>query len=280
MRKIFALALTLFISLSLITGTADAKRFGGGKSVGKQRESISQTAPTRAPTAAPAAAAPASGMSKWLGPLAGLAAGGLLASMFMGGGFDGIKGMDILMMLGLAAGAFFLFRMLRRSSATAQPQAAAYTGYSAPVAVPAMGTGGGYNATPNSASTSSRPAWFDDVAFVREAKAHFIRLQAAYDAADLNDIREYTTPEMFAEISMQLQERGDAPQKTDVTLLNADMLDVVTEADYITVSVRFHGLIREDANAPAEPFNEIWHIQKPANDRSAPWHIAGIQQAQ
>ncbi|MEQ1667934.1 MAG: Tim44 domain-containing protein, partial [Sulfuriferula sp.] len=182
----------MFISLSLITGTADAKRFGGGKSVGKQRESISQTAPTRAPAAAPAAAAPASGMSKWLGPLAGLAAGGLLASMFMGGGFDGIKGMDILMMLGLAAGAFFLFRMLRRNSAVAQPQAAAYTGYSAPVAVPAMGTGGGYNATPN--STSSRPAWFDDVAFVREAKAHFIRLQAAYDAADLNDIREYTTP--------------------------------------------------------------------------------------
>lgn len=278
MRKFLALVLTMFISLSLITGTADAKRFGGGQSVGKQRESISQTAPTRAPAAAPGAAAPASGMSKWLGPLAGLAAGGLLASMFMGGGFDGIKGMDILLMLALAAGAFFLFRMLRRSSAAAQPQAAAYTGYSAPVTVPAM-MGSGYTATPNS-STSNRPDWFDDVAFVREAKAHFIRLQAAYDAADLNDIREYTTPEMFAEVSMQLQERGSEPQKTDVTLLNADMLDVVTEADYVTVSIRFHGLIREVANAPAEPFNEIWHIQKPANDRNAAWHIAGIQQAQ
>ncbi|OIQ65161.1 Tim44-like domain protein [mine drainage metagenome] len=78
---------------------------------------------------------------------------------------------------------------------------------------------------------------------------------------------------------MQIQERGNATQKTEVTLLNADMLDIVTASDYITVSVRFHGLIREEPNAPAEPFNEIWHIQKPANDRSAPWHIAGIQQA-
>ncbi|MFA5169931.1 MAG: Tim44-like domain-containing protein [Sulfuriferula sp.] len=274
MRKFLALVLTLFISLSLITGSADAKRFGGGKSFGKQRESISQPAPTRAATTAPAA--PASGASRWLGPLAGLAAGGLLASMFMGHGFDGIKFMDILMILALAAGAFFLFRMLRRTSTVAQPQAAAYTGYSAPVAVPAMGSGG-YTAANN---TSSRPEWFDDAAFVREAKSHFIRLQAAYDAADLQDIREYTTPEIFAEISMQIQERGNEPQKTEVTLLNADVIDVVTEADFITVSVRFHGLIREAVNAPAEGFNEIWHIQKPANDRNAPWHIAGIQQAQ
>jgi predicted lipid-binding transport protein (Tim44 family) len=278
MRKFFNFVLAMFISISLMTGTADAKRFGGGKSFGKQRESISQTAPTRAPVGAPAAAPAAGGMSKWLGPLAGLAAGGLLASMFMGHGFDGIKGMDILMMIALAVGVFFLFRMLRRTAAPGvQQPATAYTAYSAPVAVPAMGSSA-YNAAPQAANT--RPDWFDDAAFVREAKSHFIRLQAAYDAADLSDIREYTTPEIFAEISMQIQERGTEPQKTEVTLLNADVMDVVTEADYITVSVRFHGLIREIANAPAEPFNEIWHIQKPANDRSAPWHIAGIQQAQ
>jgi predicted lipid-binding transport protein (Tim44 family) len=140
-----------------------------------------------------------------------------------------------------------------------------------------MGSG---SYTAPSSSTSSRPEWFDDAAFVREAKSHFIRLQAANDAADLQDIREYTTPEIFAEISLQIQERGNEPQKTEVTLLNADVIDVVTESDFITVSVRFHGMIREIANAPAEPFNEIWHIQKPANDRNAPWHIAGIQQAQ
>lgn len=277
MRKILALVFTLFISLSLITGTAEAKRFGGGQSIGKQRQSISQPA---APSAAgaPAAAGNRPG-NKWLGPLAGLAAGGLLASMFMGHGFDGIKAMDILLMLALAAGAFFLFRTLRRSNGAIQPGAAAYTAYGQGGAGSQQSNtvyGGGASTTglPN-----SRPDWFEEAAFVRDAKMHFIRLQAAYDSADLNDIREYTTPEMFAEVSMQIQERGNAPQKTEVTVLNADMLDIANEGNYLLVSVRFHGLIREEANAPTQPFNEVWHIQKPANDRNAPWHIAGIQQA-
>lgn len=277
MRKIFALALTLFITLSLITGTAEAKRFGGGKSFGKQSQSYTQQTTPRTPTAAPAPAAPAPTGNRWLGPLAGLAAGGLLASMFMGHGFEGIKSMDILFMLALAAGLFFLFRSLRRIGNGAQPQAAAYSAYGQTATTVNYGSPAGGSAM--ASMPGNRPDWFDEAAFVRDAKTHFIRLQAAYDTADLNDIREYTTPEVFAEISMQIQERGNATQKTDVTLLNADMLDIVTASDYITVSVRFHGLIREEANAPAEPFNEIWHIQKPANDRSAPWHIAGIQQA-
>ncbi|MEI6737271.1 MAG: hypothetical protein WCL29_02195, partial [Pseudomonadota bacterium] len=109
---------------------ADAKgRIGGGKSSGMQRESVKKdpTPPAAAPAApaaapsqagapvgAPAAAAaakPASGMSKWLGPLAGLAAGGLLASLFMGGGFGGLKFFDIILMIGLAVGVFMLVRM-------------------------------------------------------------------------------------------------------------------------------------------------------------------------
>jgi Uncharacterized protein conserved in bacteria len=129
MRKIFALALTLFITLSLLAGTAEAKRFGGGKSFGKQSQSYTQQTTPRAPAAAPAPTAPAPSGNRWLGPLAGLAAGGLLASMFMGHGFEGIKGMDILFMLALAAGLFFLFRSLRRIGNGAQPQAAAYSAY-------------------------------------------------------------------------------------------------------------------------------------------------------
>ena len=278
MRKFLVLFLTLLLSMSMITTDAYAKRFGGGKSFGKQRESISQQAAPRAP-AAPAAA-PAAGGNKWLGPLAGLAAGGLLASLFMGHGFDGIKGMDILLMLALAAGVFFIIRAMRRKSA--EPQATAYTahGQSIQVPMPVSNADLPMGSTAAAPVASSRPDWFDDAAFVRDAKAHFIRLQAAYDVADLNDIREYTTPEVFAEISLQIQERGASAQKTDVTLLNADMLDVVTEGNLVIASVRFHGLIREEANAPATPFDEIWNIQKSATDRTAAWFVAGIQQAQ
>ncbi|MEO6147095.1 MAG: Tim44-like domain-containing protein [Sulfuriferula sp.] len=279
MRKFLILFLTLFLSMSMISSDAFAKRFGGGKSFGKQRQSITQQAAPRAP-AAPSPAAPAAAGNKWLGPLAGLAAGGLLASLFMGHGFEGIKGMDILLMLALAAGIFFIMRAMRRKSESQATTAYTAHGQSIEVPMPVSNTNFPMGSSSLPPVASSRPDWFDDAAFVRDAKAHFIRLQAAYDTANLDDIREYTTPEIFAEISLQIQERGANTQKTDVTLLNADVLEVVTENNQVIASVRFHGLIREETNTPAAPFDEIWHIQKSAIDRNAAWFVAGIQQAQ
>lgn len=275
MKKFLTLFLVTIFSLGLLAGEASAKRLGGSKSFGKQRESVSQQAAPKAPAGAPAAAP--TGGNKWLGPLAGLAAGGLLASLFMGGAFDGIKMMDILMMLGIAAAVFFIFRALRRNSAP-QPVPATAGGmpYSAhddrPVARPLAGG----SSTPVAAST--RPAWFEDEPFLRQAKANFLRLQDANDKGDINDIREFTTPEMSAEISLQIQERGGKPQHTEVVTLNAEMVDVVTEGDHVIASVRFSGLIREEEGAGAESLNEIWHIQKSTSQSNGSWFIAGIQQ--
>lgn len=274
MKKFFTLLLAAVFSFGLVIGDASAKRFGGSKSFGKQRESISQQAAPKAPASAPAAA-PAGG-NRWLGPLAGLAAGGLLASLFMGHGFDGIKMMDILTLLGIAAAVFFIFRALRRSSAP-QPVPAAASGmhYSGYNEVPAASSQAGGNMT---TAASSRPAWFEDEPFLRQAKANFLRLQDANDKADINDIREFTTPEIFAEISLQIRERGNKPQHTEVVTLNAEIADVVTEGDYVIASVRFSGLIREEEGGSAEPFNEIWHIQKSTSQPNGSWFIAGIQQ--
>ena len=111
------------------------------------------------------------------------------------------------------------------------------------------------------------------------AKTSFIRLQAANDARDLDDIRDYTTPEMYAEIAMQIRERGDAPQRTEVVLLDAKLAEAVVEGDWAIASVRFSGLIREASEANPEPFDEVWHVRKSAADPKATWLIAGIQQA-
>jgi hypothetical protein len=73
---------------------------------------------TDRPGRAPAAA---SGASRWLGPLAGLAAGGLLASMFMGDGFQGMQIMDFLIM---ALIAFLVFRFIAARRRQQQPQMA------------------------------------------------------------------------------------------------------------------------------------------------------------
>jgi predicted lipid-binding transport protein (Tim44 family) len=123
------------------------------------------------------------------------------------------------------------------------------------------------------------PAGFDLPAFERVAKMIFIRLQAANDAADLEDLRQFTTPEMFASARLELQERGGVAQQTDVERVDAELIEFTKEDGRQIASVRFHGLVREDKSAEPTKFDEVWHLVKPEDD-SRPWAIAGIQQAQ
>jgi predicted lipid-binding transport protein (Tim44 family) len=123
------------------------------------------------------------------------------------------------------------------------------------------------------------PADFDVAPFERNSKAAFIRLQAANDAKDLNDIRDFTTPEMYGEIALQMQERGEAAQKTEVVSVNARVIEVVVDAARAVASVRYTGVIRED-NEAAEGFDEVWHVVKDMTRDDTTWKLAGIQQLQ
>jgi predicted lipid-binding transport protein (Tim44 family) len=145
-------------------------------------------------------------------------------------------------------------------------------GAAAPATDFPMSAAGGQTGTP-----SALPADFDAEAFVRQAKLHFIRLQAANDSGNLEDIREFTTPEVFAEIRLQLTERGATEQRTDVVELNGEVIEVAEEGDRYIVSVRFNGLLREDADSAPTAFDEVWHLAKPAHG-SEGWRVAGIQQ--
>jgi predicted lipid-binding transport protein (Tim44 family) len=274
--KKFLMMLTLVLTaLSLFAASAEAKRFGGGGSFGKQRSVAPQQA-QRAPTAAPStppSAAPAPAGNKWLGPLAGLAIGAGLGALFAGG-MGGAIG-NILMMLLAGVAIMFLISMFRKKQTQ---QATQYAGAGAPyyepqTAVPPSGAALG-NAI---SQTGNIPADFPVDSFLRSAKTSFIRLQAANDRKDLSDIREYTTPEMFAEISMQLQERDNAPQKTDVIAIDAQLLEVANEGDWAIASTRFTGQLSENGGTP-ENIDEIWHVQKNLRDDKAVWLLAGIQQ--
>ncbi len=270
------------VGLSIVSIDADARRMGGGSSIGKQRPAITQQqaapkAPAQQPAATAAPAQPASGASKWLGPLAGLALGAGLASLFLNNGLAGGLG-ALLMIAALVAAAVFVVRMLRARTANPPIQ---YAGAGAqtdvqPQISPVFGGG---SAAPNSvaATTGLWPAGFDAAEFARHAKLNFVDMQAAHDRKDLSAIRDRLTPDLCKEIEADMRASGDAPQTTDVVTLNAEVLDVVTEAELYVVSVRFSGLIREAANQEPQAFSEIWHLEKPVSGRSG-WMVSGIQQ--
>ena len=273
------------LALGLSIGNAEAARLGGSKSVGMQRQSLAPkpASPAQAAPAAPSApvGAPAATPKRnWLGPLAGLAAGlgiaALLSKYGMGAGMA-----NMLMIALLAMAAVLVFKWLfRRSASAAQPAGSLqYAGGSCsamtppPQATPSFGS----SATAATIPAQRIPADFDTTAFLRIAKLNFVRLQAANDVKNLDDIREFVSPELFAEIKMQMDERGNAPQQTDVVTLNADLLEVITESSRHVASVHFSGTIREVVSATAEPFDEIWNLSKSV-DGNGGWVVAGIQQ--
>lgn len=306
------------LALALAPTLSEAKRLGGARSSGMQRsapDKSSQATPatpaaTPNPAAAPptAAAAAAAPKRSWMGPLAGLAAGLGIAALFsyfgMGAGLA-----NFVMIALLALAAFVVIRLLMRrfagggaqqpsplamAGAGAGPQPAtpprfvderpgmqrdALTPVIGSALQPPLATPGLAPAVAAPSAAPALPAGFDREAFERLAKMIFIRLQAANDSADLNDLRNFTTPELFASLRLDLQDRGDAKQQTDVVKVDANLIDFAAEAERQVVSVRFTGLVREEAGAEATAFDEVWHLVKPLDD-SRNWAIAGIQQAQ
>jgi predicted lipid-binding transport protein (Tim44 family) len=307
-RTSWIAVVAVIAAVTLLTDDADARRLGGGRTLGTQRQSIAPPSSSavspgaaanpvmpanpsvapRANTAVPpaAAAAPArSGMSRWLGPIAGIAAGlgiaALLSHFGLGEGFASML-MIALLVIGVVLVVRFIF--MRRSSNTMQYAGNAARGPLAagPVVTEPMTRrderiepvfGGGSTAPANTATT---PPGFDKEAFLRQARVQFNALQSAWDAGDLRTLRDVSTPEMFAEIQRDLTSRG-THQPTEVVRLDADVLDVATEGNQYWVSVRFNGVVREDGADTPKPFDETWNLVKPV-DGSSGWLLAGIQQ--
>ncbi|NIF45872.1 Tim44 domain-containing protein, partial [Burkholderia sp. Tr-862] len=257
----------------------------------------------------PAAPAPAAqpNRSRWLGPIAGLAAGlgiaALLSHFGLGGAFASMMANVIVIALLAMVGIWLVRRFMNRrrsqepaysvggsaSSSGSYSQSPSfqqgstgnnYAGSGSSYANEAQGVFGGGAAAAGAAGAMAAaplqvPAGFDTEAFLRSAKVYFVRLQAAWDQGNLADIREFTTPEMFAEIKIDLDSRGNDANQTDVVQLDAELVAIEDRGIEQSASVRFHGLIRESANAPAAPLDEVWNLSKSG---SQGWLLAGIQQ--
>jgi predicted lipid-binding transport protein (Tim44 family) len=294
-RFLFAMCV-LALGAALTIDSAEAARLGGGRSVGAQRAApMQRQAQPAAPAAkpaqpAPAAPAPATG-NRWLGPIAGLAAGLGLGWLLGQGGFGGLGGMigSVMMMLVVAFAVMMLFRFFSRRNAGSAPPVQ-YAGLGAG---PATGLGNETVAAPppsqmpmaeagsqpdfRSQFQPQIPAGFDAEGFLKQAKLNFVRLQEANDRGNVDALREITTEDMFASLKIDLLERAGQPQQTDVVALTASLLEVVTEGNLHWASVRFAGSIRETPNTAPVDFEEVWHLQKPADGKTG-WLLAGIQQ--
>lgn len=274
--KTFLISLfAVFLTFGLGAHDAEAKRMGGGKSFGMQRSAPAKQDAAPAQQRQQQSATPAQTTPQkrsWMGPIAGLAAGLGLAALASHLGL-GEEMANFLMLALLALAAFMLFRWFMRRNAPQTP-AMQYAGMPRQHDAPAR-----FDAAPVGGATAGRsfPPGFDAAAFAREAKLNFIRLQAAFDANNQDDLRAFTTPEVFAELAMQLAERGAAAEPTDVLAVDTEVLEAVEEGAQQVVSVRFTGQVREGDAAPAA-FDEVWHLVKPASGAGG-WIIAGIQQA-
>ena len=309
MNKTTGIIAALLMGISLTLGgmsDADAKRFGGGSSFGS-RPSYSapyQRSATPAPHPANQQQAPAPNPAAkpgWanrpglMGMLGGLALGGLLGSLFAGGGFHGINFLDILIFGGIA---FLLYKLFAAKNAgstqrpvynrTADNTASSYhepqanpTGFdtdilfkkdktntaaSEPYAQPA--------AVP---STAVIPKDFDQQAFLSGAKIAFANLQKAWDERDLAEIRGLTTDKVFAEIQDQLK-ASDTENRTEILKLDAELLEVREVGSELEAVVLFDTIMREDGDAQAGQVREVWHFIKPKVSIQPKWYLDGIQQ--
>lgn len=303
--KLLALVLVAGSAFAMLAVSfdAEARRAGGGFSSGRQSTNVMQQ---RQATQAPAAAAPAagataaaagarSGASRWLGPLAGIAAGLGLAALLSHLGLGGALA-DLLVIALIAGLAFFAIRFVMRGmrpnngAATAAQGAQGAQGMNRQSfeqqARPQQNNvqnlfGGGAVAQPAANALSEPvvgswfiPAGFDQQGFVEESKRQFVAVQKAWDEADREELRQRLTDDFFAEFSAQLDQRT-SENKTEVVILNADMLGIEKLSDGYLASVRFSGMIREDDAPEAAGFEEVWNLYKQDGQG---WLLAGIQQ--
>ena len=293
MKKIVLGFAAALLCVAFAATEADAaKRLGGARSVGTQRN-VTNAPPAASPatpaqaqqmqkTAAPAAAPAASGMSKWMPLLGGLALGGALGWLMGANGMGGLMVGLMLVALLVFAGIFIVRMLAQKRGDAPAPQRMQYAGMmgSETVAAPPPSQSAGFDAPAAPAASgiaANVPADFDVAGFLRGAKLNYMRMQIANDQGNLEELREFTTDELFEELKKDVVARGGAKQQTDVMALNADLLEVVTEADKHWASVRFSGTLRESPGDAPQGFEEVWNLAKPVSGAGG-WQLAGIQQ--
>lgn len=267
LRQLFIMLLVSTLGFGLAIESADARRMGGGSNMGSVSRSADRPAATQqAQNTQKAQAGTATRRGGMGGMMGGLLAGGLLAALFFGGAFDGLRMMDFVMIIGVAALAFFVLRAMRAQRPATATQGHAQQRAAAPISPAAS--------SDTVSQFGTTPAWFDKERFLSGSKEHFMTLQRAWDNNDFTLIQEYVTPELY---NLLREERAQQPanNRTEVVRLFAELGDISELGDRAEATVIFHGILEE--NGQQTDFNETWHLTR-AMQNDAPWYLQGIEQ--
>lgn len=333
---VLTIVVSTFVTLGLTIDDAEARRMGGGSSFGRQSSNVmKKRAPAQAPRAnqqnatpnanqatpnrgaTAGATAQRSGMSRFLGPIAGIAAGlgimALLSQLGLSGALLEFLSSAVLIAI-IVFGIVFIVRRLRGGQAKPATQGAFggqrhqaqdfYTNrqrhdhdqqnqaQAEPVQRSAGGVFDRHPSAQQSFSTETEvaqsaaaqpidPSWyvpegFDTTTFLTVAKQQFIHIQALWDKGDVEQLKDYLTDDLVSELTPQILEKtGQDGHSTEVVLLNAELLGMEQVAGGHLASVRFSGMLREEAGQEAFRFEEVWNLYKTADSG---WLLAGIQQ--
>ena len=240
-----AILAAVFTASMLLAGApAEAKRLGGGGSMGKQSSNVTQRqAAPPAQQATPPAAAQAP-RKPWGAMLGGLAAGlglaWLASSLGLGAEFGqfimfALLALVVMVVVGFIVRKYkasttrdanpgqtpFAFQGAGHASAprayspanvgndaSARPWERAGASFDSARNEPGMATGGSMI---GSALTGSQawgvPAGFDADSFLKACKTNFVTLQDAWDRSDISSLRAMMTDEMLSQIKTQLGDR-------------------------------------------------------------------------
>lgn len=295
--RVFAMVLALSVfSTFAMPDDADARRFGGGRSIGRtttvrpsapagvtsNQQQFRQQQNSAMTNNAGAAAINRRGM--FGGLFGGLLAGTLLGSLLFGGGFGGVGIFDILI-LGLLiyfGVKFFKNRQQKNNNnqyyAQQSPFENTYTNQNQ-TAGQANNAASAWDNLRSDRSqqtnTYSGAGTFNTEEFLAGAKKLYVRMQESWDLRDIDDIKQFTSPIMHKDIEEQFKEDPN-PSKTEIILINASVLEVKQEGDYEQAAVLFDVLLKEAESAENEQVKEIWNFSR-SKAKAGTWILDGIQ---
>ena len=119
---------------------------------------------------------------------------------------------------------------------------------------------------------------FDEEEFLKGARAVYARLQEAWDDRDLDDIANFTSPELLEKLKEQA--RGDSRKgRTELLLVKARLMERSEEDGREKASVMFDVLLRE-GGTDHEPkqSREMWHLARSSQERDSTWKLESIEQ--